>query len=284
MLYIIIDFCLYFCIRIIYMASAGKNNSIIFTIGRMNPPTTGHLGMIYQMLQKANKEGLNDIFVILSHSQDNKKNPLLCSQKRKFLNTMKKANFEEIFPNITIHLLCMDDPEFLSDTGKPSTFAPVRYLAETHTPENMLMFIGEDRGSSYQFMKKLLGDPEKTNPPVNLDFHILERPEGAMSATYIRNLVKDGNRKRFIFEQVKTGLSVEGANELFDIIARALSKASPSKRKRATGTKRTNPRRTHPSVKRKKSQSPPKGGKKTRKKQKRKSTKKRKRRKRLSKN
>ena len=87
------------------MASAGKNNSIIFTIGRMNPPTTGHLGMIYQMLEEANKQGLHDIFVILSHSQDNKKNPLLCSEKREFLNSMKQANFEEIFPNITIHLL-----------------------------------------------------------------------------------------------------------------------------------------------------------------------------------
>ena len=70
-----------------------------------------------------------------------------------------------------------------------------------------------------------------------MDFHILERPEGAMSATYIRNLVKEGNRDKFIFEQVKTGLSVEEANELFDIIARALSKASPTKSKRATKRK-----------------------------------------------
>lgn len=266
------------------MASAGKNNSIIFTIGRMNPPTTGHLGMMYQMLQEANKQGLNDIFVILSHSQDNKKNPLLCSQKREFLNTMKKANFEEIFPNITIHLLCMDDPEYLSETGKPSTFAPVRYLAKTRKPENMLMFIGEDRGGSYQFMKEILGDPEKTNPPVKLDFHILERPDCAMSATYIRNLVKDGKRERFIFEQLKTGISVEEANELFDIIARALSKASPSKPKRATATKRRARTPTAPVKTKKtkrKSPSPTKGGKKTRKKQKRKSTKKRKR---LSKN
>ena len=44
MLYILIDFCLYFCIRIIYMASASKNNTIIFTIGRMNPPTNMTFG------------------------------------------------------------------------------------------------------------------------------------------------------------------------------------------------------------------------------------------------
>lgn len=268
------------------MASKG-NNTIIFTIGRMNPPTTGHLGMIYQMLQEANKQGLNDIFVILSHSQDNKKNPLLCNKKREFLNTMKDVNFEEIFPNITIHLLCMDDPEFLSDTGKPSTFAPVRYLAETHTPENMLMFIGEDRAkpkNNYLFMKEILANPEKTNPPVNLDFHILERPEGAMSATYIRNLVKDGNRERFIFEQTKTGLSVEEANELFDIIAYALSKSSPTKSKRATATKRRARTPTSTATKKTKRKSPSptatKGGRKTRKtqKQKRKTTKKRRKR------
>lgn len=270
------------------MASAGKNNTIIFTIGRMNPPTTGHLGMIYQMLQEANKQGINDIFVILSHSQDNKKNPLLCNKKREFLNTMKQANFEEIFPNIRIHLLCMDDPEFLSDTGKPSTFAPVRYLAETHTPENMLMFIGEDRAkpkNNYLFMKEILANPKEPNPPVKLDFHILERPEGAMSATYIRNLVKDGNRDRFIFEQVKTGLSVEEANELFDIIARALSKASPTKSKRATATKRKGRTPTATAKSKKTKRKSPtatatKGGRKTRKtqKHKRKSTKKRKRR------
>ena len=231
---------------------------------------------IYQIVSKVldnstinDVKELNDIFVILSHSQDNKKNPLLCNKKREFLNTMKQANFEEIFPNITIHLLCMDEPEFLSETGKPSTFAPVRYLAETHTPENMLMFIGEDRAkpkNNYLFMKEILANPKEPNPPVNLDFHILERPEGAMSATYIRNLVKYGNRDRFIFEQLKTGISVEEANELFDIIARALSKASPTKSKRATKRKGRTPTAKSKKTKRK---SPTaratKGGRKTRK-------------------
>ena len=97
-----------------------KKHYIIFTIGRMNPPTTGHIGLINKMKEMARMNGLKDIFIILSHSHDNSKNPLSCNTKREFLKIMN----ESTMPDINVHLLCMDD-EILSVGG---TWASSRIL------------------------------------------------------------------------------------------------------------------------------------------------------------
>lgn len=56
----------------------------VFTFGRMNPPTTGHLKLI-DKVKKVAKEHKADHTVVTSHSQDTKKNPLSASQKVKHL-------------------------------------------------------------------------------------------------------------------------------------------------------------------------------------------------------
>ena len=57
---------------------------IIFTIGRMNPPTSGHLKLIQTLMEKALKLGEEKIYIILSHTQDMKTNPLSCSIKKTY--------------------------------------------------------------------------------------------------------------------------------------------------------------------------------------------------------
>ena len=52
--------------------------------GRMNPPTTGHLKLIDKVKSEAEKRGAKHT-VIVSHSQDAKKNPLSGEQKVKHL-------------------------------------------------------------------------------------------------------------------------------------------------------------------------------------------------------
>ena len=61
----------------------GENHHVM-TFGRMNPPTTGHLKLINKVKDIAKKKGASHS-VIVSHSQDAKKNPLSGEQKVKHL-------------------------------------------------------------------------------------------------------------------------------------------------------------------------------------------------------
>jgi cytidyltransferase-like protein len=56
----------------------------VFTFGRMNPPTTGHLKLIDKVKEVAKKHNATHT-VVTSHSQDAKKNPLSAEQKVKHL-------------------------------------------------------------------------------------------------------------------------------------------------------------------------------------------------------
>ena len=56
----------------------------VFTFGRMNPPTTGHLKLIDKVKEVAAKHHATHS-VVTSHSQDAKKNPLSPAQKKKHL-------------------------------------------------------------------------------------------------------------------------------------------------------------------------------------------------------
>ena len=62
--------------------SSGKHH--VMTFGRMNPPTTGHLKLIDKVREVAHKHGAEHS-VVVSHSQDAKKNPLSGEQKVKHL-------------------------------------------------------------------------------------------------------------------------------------------------------------------------------------------------------
>jgi cytidyltransferase-like protein len=61
-----------------------ESNPVVMAFGRMNPPTTGHLKLIHKVHDIADKEKAAHA-VIVSHSQDSKKNPLSTQQKLKHL-------------------------------------------------------------------------------------------------------------------------------------------------------------------------------------------------------
>jgi len=57
---------------------------VVMAFGRMNPPTTGHMKLIDKVRDIADRENAPHA-VIVSHSQDSKKNPLSAQQKLKHL-------------------------------------------------------------------------------------------------------------------------------------------------------------------------------------------------------
>jgi hypothetical protein len=83
---------------------------VVFTFGRMNPPTLGHKKVVQKVAQVA---GNDDYWVFLSHSQDVKKNPLDWSTKLHFAGEMMQHHKSHLasgsqFEKVKTPLLAMD--------------------------------------------------------------------------------------------------------------------------------------------------------------------------------
>lgn len=57
-----------------------NSNTLIFTVGRMNPPTPGHLELISEMLTMAYNKGIKQIYIFLSETRG-PKDPISCADK-----------------------------------------------------------------------------------------------------------------------------------------------------------------------------------------------------------
>uniref|UniRef100_A0A6C0E3S4 Cytidyltransferase-like domain-containing protein n=1 Tax=viral metagenome TaxID=1070528 RepID=A0A6C0E3S4_9ZZZZ len=152
---------------------------MIFTIGRMNPPTSGHMGLISVLMGLARKNNLDNIGIVLSPSEDNK-NPLSCDRKKEYIMEMISniSNMSNIRPNI----IC-------KETGFPmSNIGELLKISGLDNNSKMLLIIGEDRANAFNWLKNYFP---------NLVIDALDRPEGAMSATKIRGFVSAENENAF---------------------------------------------------------------------------------------
>ena len=71
----------------------GKENSIIFAIARMNPPTPGHLSLIEILIEQALMRGIDHVYVCLSKTKD-AKNPIFCDMKKTVLGDAERHSDE----------------------------------------------------------------------------------------------------------------------------------------------------------------------------------------------
>jgi len=224
------------------------NNTIVFTIGRMNPPTSGHLKLIKKLMEKAFELNENKIYIILSHSQDDRKNPLKCYRKRELLTTsgmMNKIKMENPdLEHIEVNIRCMDDAVDKSCGKNPILKQICQIRKEELDARQLVLVIGEDRGSSYNWVSRSLGS---LNPPVILETEVVARPEGAMSATFMRGLVTSGtdeDKDQFIEESINNGLSRENAVNLYKHLTNVLGPAAfdaSLKKSKTIGRKRRAP-------------------------------------------
>jgi hypothetical protein len=90
-----------------------EERNVIFTIARMNPPTQGHKMLIETMLNKAMEVRSSRVYIILSSSVDNIKNPLECDEKRTIINTgvVNKIKEEWVEKNgiPELEVICMNE-------------------------------------------------------------------------------------------------------------------------------------------------------------------------------
>jgi nicotinic acid mononucleotide adenylyltransferase len=202
------------------------NQTIIFTIGRMNPPTSGHLLLIRTMMKRAMEFGEPRINVILSHTTDNKKNPLECRKKREILielimKGLKPQLMEEYSSveekehvrNMEVRVLCTEDPEVQSQFGKFPMNSINTLLSEYPPGASLHLIIGEDRATDYQWIMRSL---KNRDDPIEGIIEAVPRPEGAMSATYIRSLVTSKKKPQFLQVMRDGGMDETIATQLYD--------------------------------------------------------------------
>lgn len=222
------------------------NNTIIFTIGRMNPPTPGHMGLIKTLIERAIQFGENKVGIILSHSVDSEKNPLECKEKREFILSgmidalKQQMKREGQFPpdkieEVQVIIVCMDDPT-PEEFGKHPILKSFSALFSQFGYEkpNAYLIIGQDRATDYGWIQKSLGDKISS-----YQVEPLPRPEGAMSATEMRGYVKSGQYDTFLGKMRETGISDEKSNELYEKVTFGLSRPPPVKKTSSKSSKKS---------------------------------------------
>jgi len=159
----------------------------VFVFGRMNPPTLGHELLIAEAVHVGKKEHC-DVFVILSKTQDSKKNPIPYNDKLMALN--------EALPQVT----------FIDSEKIKTIFDAVKFLIENGY-KDLILVCGSDRATDFDVLfNKYIDNP---NPDVRLDLNSFrtaiaghERDPDSddtsgISATKARNLAKEGDFESF---------------------------------------------------------------------------------------
>lgn len=236
------------------------SNTIIFTIGRMNPPTPGHMGLVKNLIERAIQFGENKVGIILSHSVDSEKNPLECKEKREFILSgmidalKQQMKREGRFPpdkidEIDVVIVCMDDPT-PEEFGKHPILKSFNALFSQFGYEkpHAYLIVGEDRATDYGWIEKSLGDKI-----MSYQVEPLQRPEGAMSATEMRGYVKSGEYDTFMGKMRETGIPDEKSAELYEKVTFGMSRPPPLKKKPTKKGGKTNKRRKQRRTRRRKS-------------------------------
>jgi len=235
---------------------------IIFTISRMNPPTPGHLELIRKLIEKALEVNATTVYVILSKSVDNSDNPIECPSKIPVLNemvvhlkgTMKEKYSDDYqkytqqqIDNIQVVFKCVDPQE----KSPISTISNIVYQEPQNTSNlDLFLVVGDDRADLLDTMEKLFGktvrsvngkilEREEMESYKNLSvdklgqLNINEVPISAFSASFVRNLVKNGLVDKFN-DVYRPYLSQDLIDRLYTEIQEGFKREPPIKQ----GTKR----------------------------------------------
>ena len=224
-----------------------SENTIIFTIGRMNPPTPGHIYLLENMMNIAIKKNVTQINIILSATLDNIKNPIECEEKRQILYNYginaakeilidKNPDKKEQIENIQTEIVCLDDITDSNKYGDRPIIAKLKYiLTDVYgypKPDlKTILVIGEDREKDFTFFKVMLN---KWNPSIEFDKFIVGRPENAMSATQMRQFAISNNKEdenTFLQHMSSMGMKKEEGYDLINQIRDNIITENPKTKK-----------------------------------------------------
>ena len=202
-----------------------KEKHAVLAFGRMNPPTVGHAKLVDKVKDIADEVG-GTHHVVISHSQDAKKNPLSAQDKVK--------HAKRFFPDTNISTSDKEHPNFLSQASK------LHKAGVTH----LHMVAGSDRTgeyhkilNQYNGVKGVHGHFNFKNIKVHSAGERDPDAEGVsgMSASKMRGHAEKGNFKEFkkgipkhvapehakeLYNDVRKGMQIkeEDVNEEFELL------------------------------------------------------------------
>ena len=154
-------------------------------------------------------------------------NSIVDSAKEELIHDPKYSSLDETdkrkIRDIKVEIVCMNDDIDLTkhkilkcmfyilslygyDTG---------YGAKRRNDLSVELIIGQDRAGGFNFIGKTLSE---FNPPIHFNEIPLPRPEGAMSATKIRNMALDGNEAEFLEIYQSIGVNRDDAKSMYEQI------------------------------------------------------------------
>jgi hypothetical protein len=193
-----------------FLLKEGKEKHAVLAFGRMSPPTTGHEVLVNKVKDVAKQHGASH-HVVLSHTQDSKKNPLSTADKLK--------HARRFFPNTNITASNKEAPNFLEQAAK------LHKKGVTH----LHMVAGSDRIPEY---KQILQKYNGTHEGALFNFkqiHVhsagerdpdAEGVEG-MSASKMREHAKAGSFKDFQ-KGIPKHIKPHHAKEMFDDVRKGM--------------------------------------------------------------
>jgi len=172
-----------------------EDKHIVFSYGRMNPPTAGHSKVVDKVKSHADSIGANHA-VIVSHSQNNKTDPLHHEHKKEYL--------KHVHPDVNFEHSTKEHPHFLAQLKK--------FHQEGHTHATMV--VGSDRVKQFKALANKYNGPKGDYNYKKI--HILSAGQrdpdaegvAGISGTKMRNHASGNDYKSF-----KAGLHANHSDE-----------------------------------------------------------------------
>ena len=186
---------------------AKKQKIAVFTFGRMNPPTKGHLKLVDKTIDVAKEKGAEH-FIFPSQTVDKKKDP---AKSKNPLDWGTKVNFlKKVFPHANI----MKVPEV------KTPHQVIDYL-DAHDFTDVYFVVGSDRVK--EFEERWLSYAEDVFPKVEIISAGARDPDAegvsGMSATKAREAAAGDDIGKF---RAATGWSGEIANKMIRAVQQGM--------------------------------------------------------------
>ena len=191
-----------------------KQQTAVFSFGRLNPPTTGHQKLLQKIIQIA-KQQAGYACLYVSHSQDSKKNPLTAKQKVAYIKKMFPKEARQI--------------EIKEDTGIRNAIDIAVALNGYY--ENLVMVVGSDRVRDFKNLLNKYNGVDSTHGYYKYDnIQIVSAGErdpdaegvAGMSASKMRAAAASGDYESFslglptgfdggkgLFKDIRLGMNIK---------------------------------------------------------------------------
>ena len=191
-----------------------KQKTVVFSFGRLNPPTVGHQKLLQKIIQTA-KQQSGQPMMFVSYSQDAKKNPLTAKQKFAYIKKMFPKEAKE---------LKLEDDSNLRNAMDIATKLHGNY-------DNLVMVVGSDRVRDFKTLLNKYNDVESKHGYYKYDnIQIVSAGErdpdaegvAGMSASKMRAAAASGDYESFslglphtfkdgekLFKDIRLGMNVK---------------------------------------------------------------------------